>query len=98
MPLAFSVSVFVGLTKLNTLGLNLAKLANNFCAIAFGRVRSLTSAFATLLSLIPPAEYPHEHLFLVKIIGSKGALFSVWLLTYFLARRRETLPAATGET
>ena len=53
-----------------------------------GLVGCCTALFAIGLSLIPPLEEAHKLLYLVKLLGSTGALIVVGLLLFQLGRRR----------
>jgi hypothetical protein len=59
----------------------------SFTSKTLGLIGFTTSAFATLLSLIPPPEEPHKLLYLLKLLGSAAALIALGLLIFHLGRR-----------
>jgi len=67
-------------------------------AILLGCVGFATAAFATFLSLVPPLEEPHKHLFVIKILASTAALVGLGLFLYFIARRRSPRNASPPAT
>jgi hypothetical protein len=64
----------------------------SFTSKLLGLIGFSTAAFATLLSLIPPAEEPHKLLYLLKLLGSTAALIALGLLIFHLGRRRNFSP------
>jgi glutamate:GABA antiporter len=59
----------------------------SFSSKLLGLIGFSTSAFATLLSLIPPPEEPHKLLYLLKLLGSTAALIALGFLLFHLGRR-----------
>jgi amino acid transporter len=57
-----------------------------------GLIGFSTSAFATLLSLVPPPEETHKLLYLLKLLGSTAVLIALGLLIFHLGRRRNSSP------
>jgi glutamate:GABA antiporter len=57
-------------------------------ATVLGIVGLLSSGFATVISLLPPSEEPNKLLFMVKILGSTGAVVGLGMLVFYLGRRR----------
>jgi glutamate:GABA antiporter len=58
-------------------------------AVLLGCVGFATAAFATVLSLIPPAEEMHKGLYVVKIVGATAFLIGLGLLLFVVGRRRK---------
>ena len=50
-----------------------------------------TAAFATVLSLVPPAEEPHKLLYLAKILSSTAVLLAIGLLIFYYGRSRNRI-------
>ncbi len=65
-------------------------------AMLLAAVGFATSAFATILSLIPPPEEPHKFLYLAKIFGSSAALILVGMSLFFWGRRSRVLSTGRG--
>jgi formate-dependent nitrite reductase membrane component NrfD len=65
---------------------------NSFTARTLGLIGFTASAFATLLSLIPPPEEPHKLLYLLKLLGSTAVLIALGLFIFHLGRRRNFSP------
>jgi len=63
-----------------------------FTSRTLGLIGFSTAAFATFLSLIPPAEEPHKLLYLLKLLGSTAALIALGLLIFHLGQRRTSSP------
>jgi glutamate:GABA antiporter len=56
-------------------------------AVLLATIGFATAAFATLLSLIPPPEEPHKHLYFAKIVGSAAVLIFLGMALFALGRR-----------
>ena len=57
-------------------------------AILLGSFGFATSAFATVISLVPPADEPHRMAFMLKIFVSVIGLAALGAFIFFLGRRR----------
>ena len=64
-------------------------------AILLGCVGLASSAFATIISLVPPENEPHKLAFTVKILVSVFGLIGLGWLLFILGRRRNSRPIAT---
>jgi amino acid transporter len=63
-------------------------------AILLACVGFVTAAFATFLSLLPPADEPHKLIYLSKVLGSTFLLIGLGFLLFSLGRTRSAATAA----
>src|SRR6202041_202996 len=87
---AASAAISATASSANSASESLASFTSltSFTSKLLGLIGFSTAAFATLRSLIPPAEEPHKLLYLLKLLGSTAALIALGLLIFHLGRRR----------